>query len=334
MQQFTEEEQNDNLTGQVIDDRACRKCSYNLRGLPKDGRCPECGTAIGISICGDQLRFSHPAWIRQVGDGLMLILWGLLVTFVVAIIAGIAAPKEKVIQQLLIFLGSIVGVFGTWQMTAPDPSGVGEKRGLTSRKLVRIAVLTGIVASFLQLFVAAGVASLATAGIIAACALVGVAGEFAKIHYIGILASRLPDRALMARAHLLKWALAVCYGAMVVLGFVAAMVMYSALSNAMVSGQGGSPNVGALMGGMAAAGCMMLPVGVALLVFAIMTLILIYKTATAVKAQVPIAIDLWNRAARHTREAREAPLRSAEPTHVASPASPDAPPGPNQRPYF
>ncbi len=41
--------------GHVAGDVACRTCDYNLRGLPPDDRCPECGTAVGWSIHGDRL---------------------------------------------------------------------------------------------------------------------------------------------------------------------------------------------------------------------------------------------------------------------------------------
>jgi hypothetical protein len=39
-------------------DTPCSYCGYNLRGLEKDGRCPECGVAIAQSIRGDLLRIT------------------------------------------------------------------------------------------------------------------------------------------------------------------------------------------------------------------------------------------------------------------------------------
>ena len=47
-------------SGRLDEDIACRKCGYNLRGLNKDGACPECGTAVGRSTQGDLLRFCDP----------------------------------------------------------------------------------------------------------------------------------------------------------------------------------------------------------------------------------------------------------------------------------
>ncbi len=64
--------------GQFIDaDVVCRCCSYNLRGLYPEGRCPECGTPVGISLQGDLLRFAEPAWVEILARGIRFILWGI-----------------------------------------------------------------------------------------------------------------------------------------------------------------------------------------------------------------------------------------------------------------
>ncbi len=44
--------------GSLAVDLKCKKCAYNLRGLREDGRCPECGTPVGLSTRGDLLRFA------------------------------------------------------------------------------------------------------------------------------------------------------------------------------------------------------------------------------------------------------------------------------------
>ena len=46
-----------------------------------------------------------------------------------------------------------------------------------------------------------------------------------KLHYIGLLADRLPDAGLSGRARFLKWALAGCYAALVVLGLAVLLVV-------------------------------------------------------------------------------------------------------------
>ena len=57
------------FSGSVEGDIPCRKCSYNLRGLPLDGRCPECGTPVGVSVNGELLRYSDPEFIQTLRRG-------------------------------------------------------------------------------------------------------------------------------------------------------------------------------------------------------------------------------------------------------------------------
>lgn len=290
----------DDLRGEVGGDTPCRNCSYNLRGLPKEGRCPECGTAVGVSICGELLQFSHPRWLRQVGDGLMMVLWGLLLSVVVGFVVGLTMNGDPAIRQMLVTLGSLAGVIGTWQMTAPDPSGIGERPGMTARKLVRIAVMAGLAANVLQIVAGTGRQVVAIALFSGLCGLVGLVGEFAKLHYIGVLANRIPNDALRDRANFLKWAMAICYGVMLVLGVIVAVSAMAAISGRLNGGGAGGAAVG-----LAATGCLMMPLVLAMLVFAIMALMLIYRTSQAIKALVPVSMDLWTRAAKQQAGKRE-----------------------------
>lgn len=56
------------------DDRGatlCRHCGYDLRGLPLEDQCPECGTAVSVSLsAGRRLSGADPYWLRRVQAGL------------------------------------------------------------------------------------------------------------------------------------------------------------------------------------------------------------------------------------------------------------------------
>lgn len=74
--------------GCIDEDVPCRRCGYNLRSLVLDGRCPECGTAVGRSLHGDLLRFSDPAWVQSLASGMNWILAGMIIGFIVGAVAG------------------------------------------------------------------------------------------------------------------------------------------------------------------------------------------------------------------------------------------------------
>ena len=112
--------------GAIISDVVCRRCGYNLRGLREAGRCPECGTPIGLSTHGDLLRFADPTWVEKLALGVKWMLWGIVVSIGVGILGscpGRATAGGPAIQQVFGLLGSLVGLYGAWLLTSPDPAG-------------------------------------------------------------------------------------------------------------------------------------------------------------------------------------------------------------------
>src|SRR5688572_8897843 len=107
--------------GVVISDVPCRKCSYNLRGLRLDGRCPECGRAVGLSVQGDLLRFSDPTWLRTLQRGVKLIIWGILVIVAGAIVGAVLAATmgANIPILLLPLIGNVLYLIGVWRLTEP-----------------------------------------------------------------------------------------------------------------------------------------------------------------------------------------------------------------------
>src|SRR5687768_14962896 len=81
--------------GQLAHDVACRKCGYNLRGLDANGRCPECGTAVGYSLHGDLLRFCDPNWVDTLHRGTRMFIWGVVLVVLGAIAAVALAASTN-----------------------------------------------------------------------------------------------------------------------------------------------------------------------------------------------------------------------------------------------
>jgi len=132
----------------LIADVPCRHCGYNLRGLRQDSRCPECGVPVSLAIHGDLLSYADPGWVAGLARGTTYILWGVLITLLVAVLnvglEHLAAIPAAVTAGVALFAG-LVGFYGAWLLTARDPSGIGEDPYVTARKIVRTGLLVGLV---------------------------------------------------------------------------------------------------------------------------------------------------------------------------------------------
>ena len=280
----------------VNDDTPCRKCSYNLRTLPTSGNCPECGTPVGVSVFGNLLRFSDPAWVRKLAQGARYILVGIffiIAVVILGVVAGAIAGATRAIRpgtvQILVQLfalgGNVFVVVGSWFITEPDPSGIGEDEYGTARKVIRITLLLGVVNTFVNF--APNASALPPVGrqlilVIGALAgIAGVVGLIAQLQYFAKLALRIPDTGLAARANFLKVALSTTYGLLILVGIVASLTVFA-------RGMG-APNSGAMI----TIGCSSGILGLASLIFGVMYLFMINRFRRRFREQTVLAEQLW-----------------------------------------
>lgn len=269
----------------ITADTPCRKCGYNLRGLGSDGLCPECGTPIAVSISGDLLRYCEPAWVQRLARGARLIIAGVAViilgaiaSVVIGAVSGIRGTSPAILSALAGFAGNALIVIGSWLVTSPDPSGIGEDKYGTARRIIRITLLIGVINTFINLpgqFVALPPTVASVVKLIGGLAgIIGVIGFIAQLHYFEKLGERIPDAQLSSRANFLKKALPACYLAIILGGIAIALLAHA-----------GTPPAGFA--------CFLGLVGIAALVLGIIYLLMIEKFSKCFREQATMAEWNW-----------------------------------------
>jgi hypothetical protein len=230
------------------------------------------------------LRFSQPQWLETLRSGVNLIVFGVLIyIFGVFFAVSAAATSHNALPvTILTVLYAGMTLLGSWRLTAPDPSGLGEDQYGTSRKVIRIGLGFSLANQMIallrtQLMYLAVDPQLITYATLL-IELVGIVAIFAELDYLKKIALRFPDQKLSARAAFLMYALSLSQ-----LGLVALRVWrnFAPFSRA------------------AASGIPALVVGVACLVFGIMYLSMLSTFGRLFKVSAESARSLWQGPAAH-----------------------------------
>jgi hypothetical protein len=234
----------------------CLACGYGIAGLPRDARCPECGSSIARSLLGGTLEAAHPDYIATLRRGALLAMLGFgadlvyLILFPLLMVAGDAKTlgltmESALLLALMVDVASAgIGLVGWWMLTAPDPAQHALKTDVAARRLLRgllifiaIVTLVGLVVRLVPALAGSGLGAISgnlqitpatvwSASFIAAVAIRGasflakLARFFVGLWYLRSLAAKIPSAALRARASRSLWLLPLCFTIGWVLFFV------------------------------------------------------------------------------------------------------------------
>src|SRR5437588_8462153 len=107
-------------------DILCIDCEYSLRGLPREGRCPECGGEIAQSWLWHEtllargeppLWMSPPAWLRRMGYGCALVLASSLAVIAVSTLNsafGVSGGIHEYVAVSIWIAANVALVAGLW----------------------------------------------------------------------------------------------------------------------------------------------------------------------------------------------------------------------------
>ena len=197
-------------------------------------------------------------------------------------ILGNVAPNLFSIPGIVLvasFVTPIVSLVGYWRVTMPDPGRIGEEPQLNARVVARFGMVAGVVLGPSQHLIAQ-VAPQAAAIVGMGGPIVGLVTTFAIFVYARRLALRIPDDSLASQTRTVMWGIAFSSGLVVIMS----VLLVVSLSRLGVGGAGGVVVV-ACIG------------AVIMLIFAIWSLILVFRYRRAMLNAAAEARTTWARAA-------------------------------------
>ncbi len=207
----------------------CVSCGYRLAGLLASGHCPECGTEVRQSLRGWLLQHASPAYLVRLHRGLSLVLYGMAGQFVLVLLMVVTEVGRTFgtawagggMQLGLTLAGvAVSGVvaIGYWLVTEPDPQLTGLESPRSSRVVLRVAVVVGVLCAVAGL---PGAVSGAGGGLVTGPLgaitealywmgwLAWVTQIWAMLLFARLLARRVPDSWVVGRSEVYVWLLPV-----------------------------------------------------------------------------------------------------------------------------
>jgi hypothetical protein len=159
------------IDGRIAEDKTCRECGYNLRGLKTDGRCPECGSEVATSLLGHELLYASLPWLKTIARGfrymrnaiVILLLAILLLSLSLVVIQATdlrnviddkmrSVTMETAERLVLIIVAGLMG-YGLILTTRTDPRVAFGHEGLSARRAVRVLMFLTLFLELIILFI-------------------------------------------------------------------------------------------------------------------------------------------------------------------------------------
>lgn len=204
------------MTNSVINsDTPCVGCGYNLFGLDRNGRCPECGTIVADSVRGEGLAFANRKWLAEVCRGLTFLYAACLISLA-SVAAGFVGMTivslvftsarwftlARVLFRIILLVVPVLAIIGVFKVTAPDPGASLNESPTSLRRMARATAVAMLATILLWLGIEQLVLS-ANMSKNAGETLIGISGFLAGVlvlimvvtlfEYLATLADRIPN---------------------------------------------------------------------------------------------------------------------------------------------
>ncbi|MBN1342058.1 MAG: hypothetical protein JXQ73_05220 [Phycisphaerae bacterium] len=128
-------------------DVPCVSCGYNLRGLARNHRCPECGVVVSASLRGDSLQFAEPTWVSRMRLGAALACWGIIFALLHMVLWSTGLIGAMSSLYVLGMLAAILSVASLLLLAAPSPRETPETPGRRGRQITRFGYIVFVMLS-------------------------------------------------------------------------------------------------------------------------------------------------------------------------------------------